>query len=176
MGITFIRALQELQSPLADEIFRFFTTLASPWFICIGLVFFIRIKGWRLGVTVLLGVLFSLCVNLLLKELIQLDRPYVTFPDVFVFNESGSSFPSGHAQVGMTFWVLFGAFIEHGKKSDYWACFWFCIPILIGISRCYFGVHYPTDVFAGWFMGVFSLVIYLGLFGFIAPDKWKDEV
>ena len=95
---------------------------------------------------------------LILKDFFNRTRPYLAMPNVYSFGKlsDGGSFPSGHA-------MAFGAwavFVKFFKKRGQWA--WFVLAFAGGISRIYQGMHFPSDVLAGWALGaLFSGVIYL---------------
>lgn len=65
------------------------------------------------------------------------------------------SFPSGHAQVGMTFWGGMAYYL----KSRWLACLLLMIGLTIGLSRIYLGVHYVHDVIAGYLLAASVLAI-----------------
>ncbi len=105
------------------------------------------------------AVLFTLTLaaegifNAVLKNWIERPRP--TFAAVTVINEY--SFPSGHSSNAFVFYALAAYFAYHftGKKklSFAIAIISALIIILVGVSRVYLGVHYPTDVLAGYLVG-----------------------
>jgi undecaprenyl-diphosphatase len=90
-------------------------------------------------------------------------------PDLFkpLLHETGYSFPSGHSLIAVAVYGLLGYFALHLAKSRAARVAVISLTVLliflIGISRPYVGVHYPTDVLAGWAMGVPWLVTCLGL-------------
>jgi len=74
----------------------------------------------------------------------------------------GYSFPSGHALVSCTFFVTLAAMAAAGngsraRRSLYYAAAG-ALTLAIGFSRIYLGVHYPTDVLAGYALAVFWMV------------------
>lgn len=84
-----------------------------------------------------------------LKALINIDRPFVSLPDVqALFPESGFAFPSGHATFYMALAV--SIFLIH-KKAGYVFIF---SAILIGFMRVTGGVHFPVDILGGFILGV----------------------
>ena len=76
--------------------------------------------------------------------------------------ETDFSFPSGHATSAVTFYgFLAYLIIKHAKKSYHRIILMitFLIVFLIGFSRLYLGVHYLSDVLAGYMVGIIFLVI-----------------
>ena len=67
----------------------------------------------------------------------------------------GYSFPSGHSTNSVTAFTALG--INIGKKRSVIAGI--IIPLFVGISRFFLGVHYPTDVFFGWMLGAFIIFL-----------------
>ena len=90
-------------------------------------------------------------------------------PDIFtpLLHETGYSFPSGHSLISIVVYGLLGYFAMH-LVSRRWAkvvigTLTVLLVIAIGLSRVYVGVHYPSDVLAGWSLGFPWLVGCLGL-------------
>ncbi len=100
-------------------------------------------------------VLLAPSLNGILKRIIQRPRP-LFYPLVAT---SSYSFPSGHAIGSFVFYVTLSYFVYHFTKSKKLSAIAFAVSILlillIGISRMYLGVHYPTDILAGWIGGLF---------------------
>ena len=90
-------------------------------------------------------------------------------PDVFkpLLHESGYSFPSGHSFISVVVYGLIGYFVMHMTKRLSLrlpvALITAALIIAISLSRVYVGVHYPTDVLAGWASGIPWFVTCLGL-------------
>lgn len=76
----------------------------------------------------------------------------------------GYSFPSGHSMVSMAFYGFLIYLIYNNIKNKYIKWILICslsiLIILIGISRIYLGVHYTSDVLAGFLLSISYLVIY----------------
>ena len=69
-----------------------------------------------------------------------------------------SSFPSAHAMVGMLAWLTLAAvlvrFVAHDRTRTLVVAGAVLLSVLIGASRVYLGVHWPSDVIAGWSAGL----------------------
>jgi hypothetical protein len=73
-----------------------------------------------------------------------------------MIGETLNGFPSGHAQISLTLWIIIASW---GKKKRYY-CAAILISLLAGFSRVYLGVHFPTDLFGGWLLGALVLAGY----------------
>ena len=97
--------------------------------------------------------------NLILKNTIKRYRPM----GIRLTEAHGYSFPSGHSSISTAIGVVLIYFIikriKNKKIAYLMSAFIFTYLILVGISRVYVGVHYPTDVLGGWFLaGVWSYI------------------
>ena len=104
-------------------------------------VFIATIGGWFLNET--------------LKEVFQRARPAIV---PHLQNVMTLSFPSGHAMNSAAVYLTLGALTM--RLADRRVTKWYCmaaamlLTFLVGTSRIFLGVHYPTDVLAGWLLGM----------------------
>ena len=103
---------------------------------------------------ILLSVLGGIGLNSLLKHVFARPRPNFIIPMARVFT---TSFPSGHAMLSATAYLTIGALLSRAAPSETLSLYFMSLAVfmtvLIGFSRIYLGVHYPTDVLAGWCVG-----------------------
>ncbi|MDZ4819799.1 MAG: phosphatase PAP2 family protein [Planctomycetota bacterium] len=104
---------------------------------------------------VLAATFGGLIVNTLLKHWFDRPRPSIVPHLSQVYS---SSFPSGHsmlsATVFLTLAALLGRFVNEWRLKAYFLFVATTLTVLVGVSRVYMGVHYPTDVLAGWAAGL----------------------
>jgi len=105
----------------------------------------------RIFFVMFLTALFTLVAVLVLKEIIQRDRPFVELGNQInsVYFPSGFSFPSNHS--GTTFGLVlpFVFFLGKGRIRYLVRGFFFIFAALVAFSRVFLGVHYLSDIFAG---------------------------
>ena len=146
-----INFMHELRSPVLTFFLRGITELGGA--IVIGLAtvaLFFAIKNKRLSFAILGNILGVLIVNQVFKFLIQRPRPDVAHR---LIEQSGYSFPSGHSMCSMAFYgfLIYLAF-RYVKNVK---------------VRVYLGVHYASDVIAGFLLAVAYLIFYISLINFI---------
>ena len=172
--------------PWLEEAARDITGLGS--YAVLGLVFLSviayllmsreRATALWVSASVIGGVLLSNA----LKFAFARPRPELVTHAARVFS---SSFPSGHATLSAVTFLTLGALLASTHESQPIRVFFIgvavAITIAIGVSRVYLGVHYPTDVLAGWCIGAawaalcWTLGRWLQRRGDIEPAK-ADEV
>ncbi|MCR5576457.1 MAG: phosphatase PAP2 family protein [Oscillospiraceae bacterium] len=141
--------------------------------------------GWDKEIGKLLGrcTCAELVFNPMLKNIALRLRPYMVDPeikclkavdssaDVMDVAAQGYSFPSGHsANAAVTYGV-----IGRCSRKTWIRILAVCIPLLVGISRFCLGVHYPTDVLAGWLLGL-ALIFFMPWFVGKFKSRWIPYV
>ncbi|HYO09488.1 MAG TPA: phosphatase PAP2 family protein [Tepidisphaeraceae bacterium] len=109
---------------------------------------------------VLAATFSGLVVSTLLKHLFGRDRPDIVPHLSHVYT---SSFPSGHSMLSAVVYLTLGSLLARlapgWKIKIYFITAALLITFLVGVSRVYMGVHYPTDVLAGWTAGLVWAII-----------------
>lgn len=116
---------------------------------------FLWIRGQRGAMLfVLIAALGGLLISSALKWWFNRPRPTVVPHLAYV---SSSSFPSGHSMMSAVVYLTLGSllarFVQERRVKIYVMALGILLTFLVGISRMYMGVHYPTDVLAGWSAG-----------------------
>lgn len=131
-----------------------------------------RIPYGVLGAT---AAIAETLLNKGLKSIFARMRP----DDVItLIDQGGYSFPSGHSAASMAFYgmllLLVQTRMEDRKKATALSILLIFLIALIGPSRIYLGVHYPTDVLAGWAEGIFvATAVYMLAFKFVPRSLLK---
>lgn len=119
-------------------------------------LFFMR--KHRIAFELLVIAFISLAVTYVLKILFHAPRPYIVDPRVIKYDsDSGFGMPSAHALMSV---VLLGWIMIRHPKSHFIVWGSIFVAISIGISRVYLGVHYPSQVLAGWIFGGLLLYVF----------------
>lgn len=127
----------------------------------ITILILILIKNKKIGLSVLINLCSVTVLNLVLKSILQRPRPN----EYRIINEIGYSFPSGHSMISMAFYGFIIYLIYKNIKNKYLK--WISIILLsililmIGFSRIYLGVHYVSDVLAGFLFSISYLIVYI---------------
>ena len=150
------------KSDIITSFFKNVTFLGSAVpLISICIVSFIVLKNKKIAALILANLTISAALNLSLKNVIRRDRPI----GYRLIEESGFSFPSGHSMASMAFYGLIIYFVIRFVKNRaikiFLSIMLSLLIILIGMSRIYLGVHYPSDVFAGFVFTVAYLIFYI---------------
>lgn len=113
-------------------------------------------KAYQNSLILFMGVAGALAANIIIKSLVQRDRPSLW---EHIVTETHFSFPSGHAMGSA---ALATALIIIFWKTRYrWLVMVMAsiITVLIALSRLYLGVHYPSDILAGWCVSIVGVLL-----------------
>lgn len=129
-------------------------------FISICILSFIFMKNKKIPTYISINLAICGIFNFILKNVVRRNRPI----GYRLVEESGFSFPSGHSMASMAFYGLIIYFIfKFVKNKKIKTCLIIVLSMLItliGISRIYLGVHYPSDVLAGFMISISYLILY----------------
>ena len=167
-------------NPFDLNIYNFIFSLQSTWF-----TLFMRVISSLASATVIIATLICILVlfknkkvfynfagialiskiiTVIIKNIIKRPRPDVLFRLSF---ESVYSFPSAHTKVATCFYgfiiYLILNPVKNKKIKNISTLLLSLLIFLIGISRIYLGVHYATDVIAGFIFGIIVLVLFIKL-------------
>ena len=125
------------------------------------MIFIYRITNKiNLPVIILLNNFFNVAINTIIKYIVRRERP--TYK---LIKMTGYSFPSGHAMISIAMYGILIYLINKYIDNKIIKCILITINMLIillvGISRVYLGVHYLSDVLAGYLISIVYLYIFI---------------
>jgi undecaprenyl-diphosphatase len=160
-----LKNLESLRSPIRTAIMLEITKFGYQYLIFLQLILtglLIFKNKTKLALELGLIVIVGGCLNLILKSLYGVQRPTISPIYTPIYTEILYAFPSGHAMVAVTFYGLLMYLVY--KSNWPWVykigfiLVLFCLVLLIGLSRVYLGVHYPSDIIGGYLGGLLWLV------------------
>ena len=161
---TFIyNALISLKSDSMTNIFKFITFFGSTLFIVLAVVslflFFIIKKDKVKALLIGSMVIVSTIINNLIKIIVRRERPAV----LHLVVEESFSFPSGHMMAavtlyGLLFYLVLKSDLKKGLKI-FLGTILIILPLLIGLSRIYLGVHFASDILGALLMSSILILI-----------------
>ena len=141
--------------------FRFITKFSNVAFLVIFVLIVLLILRNKDAVFVIFNLIFLRLLNYVIKIIIKRDRPNI----LRLIKIGEYSFPSGHAMISMGVYGYLIYLIYKKIKNPYIKYLGIIILslliILIGISRIYLGVHYFSDVVAGYTLSLIYLIIFI---------------
>lgn len=160
--IEILKYIQSFSNPFLDSFFELVTMLGENiFFIAVIAVFywcFNKTFGYKLAFVYLTSGAF----NTIIKEIVKFPRPigYEGIRSSRIKTAGGYSFPSGHTQQSTS---LFSTLMIEFKKK--WLYYIGVLGILlVGFSRMYLGVHWPTDVIGGLIIGILWTIFVIKIF------------
>lgn len=142
---------------------KFITTLGSTIVIVTGILSVaLLIKNKRYFKIFIMATVIGVILNNILKLIIRRPRPTDT---MLLSYESSYSFPSGHSMMSMIFYGLIIYYVVKFVNKKWFRNLLVALLSLVifsvGLSRIYLGVHYATDVIAGFILGAVYLYIFM---------------
>ncbi len=154
--------MNTFQNNSITKILKFITQFGSVlYFAIFSFLLVVLAKRKKTKFLIPINICLVTIINLIIKEIIKRPRPSV----IRLVNESGYSFPSGHAMTSMAFYGLLVYLIYKRVQNKYLK--WLLITalcgliFLIGFSRIYLGVHYVSDVISGFIAGAIYLILFI---------------
>lgn len=148
---------ENMSSEILDTIMKFISCsgdYAAVWII-LSIVLLIKKPTREIGIVMFFAILMGFLLNdLMIKPLIERPRPFIDDPSLplVISPPGGYSFTSGHTV--KAFAAAFVMFIYDRK----WGTGFLVYATLIGFSRVYLMVHYPSDIIAGVLIGILCAV------------------
>ena len=162
--------ISDFATPIAKFITNFGGAIAL---MLITSIIAIVVKDKKIGLAIFINLITSAVINFLLKNILQRPRP----TEYRIIDERGYSFPSGHSMVSMAFYGFLIYLIYKYVKNKYikntLIVILSVLIVSIGISRIYLGVHYTSDVLAGFLVGIPYLIIFATAFDKIIMNEDK---
>ena len=157
----YIINLFKYKSDILTNIMKIITFLGSALsIILLTVLLIIVVNGKRNKILILITVIVTTWLKQLLKNVFQRGRPIDS-----IIEESGYSFPSGHSMVSMAFYgfLIYLVYKSNIKYKGLIIGLLSVLIVLIGISRIYLGVHYPTDVIGGFTLSLSYLLLFIDI-------------
>ena len=165
-----LMAIQNLHQPWLDPVVSVYTKLgdAGILFIALSVGFLVCKPTRKAGIVALMAMVLGLLVtNVTIKPLVERARPWTVLPIVpLVTEKDPNSFPSGHTCAAFAA-AMAGVRTLPRERDRICAV---AVAGLMGLSRLYVGVHYPTDVLVGAVIG--TLCAWIAWKGYQA---WEDR-
>lgn len=158
----------------ATPFWKLITLLGEGGYFWIGVcVLFLCLKKTRkIGATMTLALIINvILVNLCIKNVVCRVRPYDQFPDLIRLIEAQKdwSFPSGHTSA--SFACSIGMLFSLPKAYKKYSIPFIVVACLVGFSRLYLCVHFPSDVLCGALIGAFAAWVSVNIVAFIVGKK-----
>lgn len=140
--------------------------LSSPEFIIVLMIILLCLPSRKkVGIPCAFMTVIGIIIGYALKFLIARTRPVGVLATSSIVNislPSSYSFPSGHSLLSLVFcFVFLYTLLSYKNKNKNFSYFAVLFSVLIGFSRIYLGVHYFTDVLAGWLLATIIIFLYM---------------
>lgn len=159
-----ISFFQSIETPVSTKLYMFFTLIGSTPFViliflitCFLLYFVLKFRTQL--IFFLLVLIGSTALNNILKNSFQRERPI----SHRLVEATGYSFPSGHSMAAFTLYFTLAFLIWKHLPTRFWRgiviILTTLIILMIGTSRIYLGVHYPSDIIGGYLASTSWLIL-----------------
>ena len=142
-----------------DNFFKLITKLGNTKTIILLIFLTIVIFYNKLSLYLSSISVVSSAVMIIIKNIIRRDRPHI----LRLITQGGFSYPSGHSMISICFYGFIAYYIINKTDNKIIKYLILTLSILlillIGISRIYVGVHYPSDVIGGYLVSAIILII-----------------
>ena len=158
-GIDVITLLQHFEADFFVLFMKGITLIGNKTAYLIMMPVVLWCVDFRIGIRTGVVFLSSAYLNFAFKDILAQPRPFILEPSVNLIEASGYGLPSGHAQGSLVFFGILALLI----RKRWFTVISVILILLIAFSRVYLGVHFPTDILGGWFLGGCLLFGYLKL-------------
>lgn len=172
--ISYNLIVENLRNNILTQIMQIITNIGGVIvIILITIVAIIIIKDKKIGLSIFINLAIISGLNVVLKNIVQRPRP----EGYRLITESGYSFPSGHSMISTAFYGFTIYLIYKNIKNKY-IKYTLCailgvIILLICLSRVYLGVHYASDVIAGFLLSISYLICFITIYNSIKIGESK---
>jgi len=155
----FYNLLMSFRCDFLDFYFTNITRLGDVGMVMFILLLFLIIFKDRRGIFLNISAIASVGINYVLKQLIRRERP----DSLRLVEQGGFSFPSGHTMISVCVYGYLLYLVKSSVKNKFLKYFLSTVLVIlilsIGISRVYVGVHYFSDVLAGYLLASIILIL-----------------
>jgi len=146
------------EHPAVADLTSVWHTLGSPKvllpIVVVVVITLLATRHWGFACFLIATSVGGVLIAEVVKHSVERDRPVWSDP---IFTETGFSFPSGHAMAGIYAWAVFGIiaiYLIRGRLGAILGWVLIVFGILMGPSRIFLGVHWTSDVVAGWLLAL----------------------
>lgn len=141
--------------------------------IIFAIIAVIVVKGKKNKIAISLNLVSVVAINQIVKFIVSRPRPNV----LRIVEETGYSFPSGHSMVSLSFYgFLVYLICKNTNNRLIKVLTILCAALIvlgIGFSRIYLGVHYASDVLAGYLGAIIELILFVTIFNKVGDNIEK---
>jgi len=172
--------VQGLETPWLTSIMNLFTWIGSGYVVApialMGFIVLYFVLRYRQQAFLLISVVAgSVLLNKLLKNYFKRERPEIHR----IMDANGFSFPSGHSMMAFALYAIIAYIAWRNVKTTVsrvlLVVFTAFMIIMIGTSRIYLGVHYPSDIVGGFVASALWLTIAISVYAYFQNKREKGE-